>query len=54
MQPRLIVALLIAAGALAGCAPYAGPVANCFSFAAGESDCEFRPLAGAKELGGGA
>lgn len=54
MRPRLIVALLIAAGALAGCAPYGGPVADCFSFAAGESGCDFRPLAGAEEPGGGA
>jgi hypothetical protein len=48
MRRNLLTALLVGA-ALAGCAPYAGPVANCFSLVEGEGPCDFRPLPGATE-----
>ena len=48
MRRSLLAALLVAA-TLAGCAPYPGPVANCFTLVEGEGHCDFRPLPGASE-----
>lgn len=46
MRQSLLAALLLAA-TLAGCAPYAGPVANCFTLVEGDAPCDFQPLPGA-------
>ena len=54
MRLRLLTALLLAAvtATLAGCEPYAGPTANCFSLVEG-TPCEFQPMAGAALDGSG-
>lgn len=50
MRTRIIAALALAGSALAGCVPYPGPTATCFTFVESEAPCEFWPVAGA---GGG-
>ena len=52
MRTRLILALTLAALGLGGCATTTGPTATCFNLLAGETPCEFRPVA--KELDGDA
>ena len=54
MRLRLLTALLLAAaaGTLAGCEPYAGPTANCFSLVEGKAPCDFQALPGAQEGAG--
>ena len=54
MRLRLLTALLLAAaaGTLAGCEPYAGPTANCFSLVEG-TPCDFQPVAGVAHDGSG-
>ncbi len=42
----ILLVLGLAALGLAGCEPYPGPTANCFSLLASEAPCEFRPVAG--------
>ena len=52
MRWRLLAALLLAAGSLAGCEPYPGPTATCFNLVEGGT-CEFETLP-ASEVRGGA
>ena len=44
MRFWLITALILAVSLLAGCEPYPGPTATCFSLV--EGDCEFQVLPG--------
>ena len=52
MRTRLILALTLAALGVGGCETTTGPTATCFNLLAGETPCEFRPVAG--ELDGDA
>ena len=45
MRTRLILALTLAALGLGGCETTTGPTATCFNLLAGETPCEFRPVA---------
>ena len=49
MAWRLLATLLLTAGALAGCEPYPGPTASCFSLV--EGGCHFEALPGREVLG---
>ena len=49
---KLRAALLLLAGALAGCEPYPGPTATCFNLVEGGA-CHFEALP-AREVRGGA
>lgn len=51
MRIGLLAALAVAALGLAGCETYSGPVADCFSFLAGEEACAFRPVPGTEQPG---
>ena len=46
MRAWQILALTLAALGLAGCTTAQGPTATCFNLLAGETPCEFRPVAG--------
>lgn len=48
MRVRLLSAFLLVAAALAGCASYTGPVANCFALMEGGAPCDFQPVPGAE------
>ena len=48
---KLRAALLLAAGALAGCEPYAGPTATCFNLVEGGA-CQFEALPAPEAPGG--
>ena len=45
MRIRLILALTLAALGLGGCETTRSPTATCFNLLAGETPCEFRPVA---------
>ena len=52
MSWKLLAALLLTAGVLAGCEPYPGPTATCFNLVEGGA-CQFEVLP-AREVRGGA
>lgn len=49
MKPFLVLAMV--GMTLAGCASYRPSEAECFQFSAGDSPCNFEPLAGAEGAG---